>query len=295
MSHRTVLVVFAVLLLATLSITSPVWAGKAGAMATPQLSCGSSTGSSINVVVCAGRTGAPAGFSLQWLDLAGFVAGGSAWPDSSLMCAASFSGNASGSTYDLGANQCMTLQLGDDLFDTAGASSNCTNEPLQCGTDYVIRGFAHATSALNRSAFTGNLVCSTLPCGGGGCTLTQGYWKTHGPIPTGNNSNEWPVTSLDLGTVAYTDLELQSIFDTPAQGNGLVSMAHQLIAAKLNVAAGADGSSIAAAIAAADALIGDLVVPPVGSGSLSSAVTSALTGALDSFNQGLTGPGHCAG
>ncbi len=293
MNHRILVLVLAVLVLAA----APAWAGgKTGVMATPQLSCGSSTGSSINVVVCAGTTGAPAGVSLQWLDLAGFLAGGSAWPDSSLMCAASFSGNANGSTYNLGANQCMTLQLGDNLFDTPGASSNCVNEPLQCGTQYVVRGFAHATSSLNRSAFTGNLVCSTLACSGDpGCTFTQGYWKTHGPVPTGGNSNEWPVTSLDLGTVTYTDLELQSIFDNPGAGNGLVTLAHQLIAAKLNVASGADGSSIAAAIAAADALIGNLVVPPVGSDSLPSGATSALTGALDSFNQGLTGPGHCAG
>ncbi|HXU65209.1 MAG TPA: hypothetical protein VN962_26095, partial [Polyangia bacterium] len=82
---------------------------------------------------------------------------------------------------------------------------------------------------------------------GGHCTFTQGYWKTHGPIPAGNNSNEWPVTSLTLGNVNYTDLQLQSIFDTPAGGNGLISLSHQLIAAKLNIANGADGSSVAAA------------------------------------------------
>jgi len=50
---------------------------------------------------------------------------------------------------------------------------------------------------------------------------------------------------------------------------------------------------VAAAIASADALIGGLVIPPVGSGSLASSATSALTSALDNFNQGLIGPGHC--
>lgn len=133
----------------------------------------------------------------------------------------------------------------------------------------------------------------TLECGQ--CTFSQGYWRTHGPIPTGNNSNEWPVTSLTLGAVAYTDLQLLSILEEPTGGNGLVSLATQLIAAKLNVENGADDSAIAATIAAADALIGSLVIPPVGGGFIHPSVTGALTQALDDYNNGITGPGHCSG
>jgi len=70
-------------------------------------------------------------------------------------------------------------------------------------------------------------------------------------------------------------------------------LAHQLIAAKLNIAAGADGSAVSGAIAAADALIGDLVVPPVGTDTLQPADTGALTTTLANFNEGATGPGHC--
>jgi len=73
---------------------------------------------------------------------------------------------------------------------------------------------------------------------------------------------------LQLGNVAYNQQQLQSILRQPVRGNGLVSLAHQLIAAKLNIATGTDASCIAAIIAAADALIGDLVVPPVGTGHL---------------------------
>ena len=43
----------------------------------------------------------------------------------------------------------------------------------------------------------------------------------------------------------------------------------------------------------ADALIGGLVVPPVGAGSLANATTSALTNTLSDYNEGKTGPGHC--
>ncbi len=128
-------------------------------------------------------------------------------------------------------------------------------------------------------------VCTTsVPCTAG-CTYTQGFWKNHPAA--------WPVNSLTLGSVTYTKNDLLDILGTPVQGNGLVSLAHQLIAAKLNIANGADGSVIASTIAAADALIGSLVVPPIGSGSLDPAATSALTGALDNYNKGVTGPGHC--
>ena len=191
-----------------------------------------------------------------------------------------------------GPNESVEVVVGEFLFDN-GASTNCSGA-LVCGTSYVFRAFAHATSTLQRSAFTANTTCSTLACGSTGtCTFSQGYWKTHGPIPTGNNTNEWDVTSLTLGTVTYTDVQLQSIFDAPAKGNGLIILAHQLIAAKLNVANGADATAIATAIADADALIGGLVVPPVGAGSLAASVTSALTTALMNYNEGASGPGHC--
>jgi len=59
----------------------------------------------------------------------------------------------------------------------------------------------------------------------------------------------------------------------------------------LNVATGASGAP--SAIASADAMIGSLVVPPVGGGSLAPATTSPLVQALDDYNSGVTGPGAC--
>jgi cysteine-rich repeat protein len=117
------------------------------------------------------------------------------------------------------------------------------------------------------------------------CTLTQGYWKNH--------PDAWPVSSLKLGSVTYTKDELLAILKTPVRGNGLVSLAHQLIAAKLNVAAGADDAAIDDAIDDADDLIGSLVVPPKGDGSLSTSATASVAGQLDDFNNGKIGPGHC--
>jgi len=115
------------------------------------------------------------------------------------------------------------------------------------------------------------------------CTFTQGFWKNH--------EEAWPVDTLTLGNVSYTQDELLAIFDLPVEGNCLISLAHQLIAAKLNVANGADDDDVADAIAAADALIGDLVV---GEDSLACGDDiSALIDALTTFNE--TEGDTCAG
>src|SRR5215204_6256112 len=296
-------------------VSNNVVAGPKAKMSTPTIVAGDVTPASIDIVFTAGATGAPAGFSLQWITAEALAAGpdgilGTAddntWPasDSLSLCKASFSGNANGSSYNLLPYQSVTVTIGDVLFDDPGASSNCASIPLDCDTLYAFRAFAHANSTLNRSDFTANLLVLTDPCDDDdtdGCTLTQGYWKTHGPTPSGNNVNVWPVDSLFLGSVSYSEggvdgypiLGLQDILDKPAQGNGLVSLAHQLIAAKLNVANGADPTAAADAIAAADALIGGLIVPPVGDGSLPNNETSEWIGILASYNEGKIGPGHC--
>jgi hypothetical protein len=120
-----------------------------------------------------------------------------------------------------------------------------------------------------------------------GCVFGQGYWKNH--------PDQWPVTELQLGNVTYTQEELLSILHQPVRGNGLVLLAHQLIAAKLNIANGADASCIQQTIADADALIGDLVVPPVGTGYLAPGDVSALAETLDQYNEGMLCALSCEG
>lgn len=115
-----------------------------------------------------------------------------------------------------------------------------------------------------------------------GCTYTQGFWKNHEEV--------WPVTMLSLGNHNYDQTALLNILTTPVKGNGLISLAHQLIAAKLNIADGADDSDVSTAISEADAFIGDLVI---GVDSVKTKEVSSWVGALDSFNNGLIGPGHC--
>jgi hypothetical protein len=295
----------AVALSAVLILTTiPSFAGgRKTELDAPTISCAAaSTGTSISITVTAGPSGAPAGFSVQWMKQSELDANGGIWPSDSYVdltlssfCKGSFSGNAYGYNYAMAAGQKKTVTVGDVIYDTPGASSACENVPLQCGTAYAFRAFAHATNTLGRSQFSNTTTCSTAACApvDPGCTYTQGYWKTHGPIPTGSNTNQWPVTSLTLGNVDYSDLQALSIFNTSGAGNGLITLSHQLMAAKLNIANGASDSAIASSVSAADALIANLIVPPVGTGSLPSSATSALISALTNYNEGATGPGHC--
>lgn len=141
---------------------------------------------------------------------------------------------------------------------------------------------SNSTSTTGSSSWTVNI---NVPCPTG-CTLTQGYWKNH--------SGAWKTNSLVLGTVTYTKSQLLSILTTPVSGNGLISLAHQLIAAKLNIVSGASSSGIAATITASDVMIGSKIVPPVGNGTLKTSSVSSLVGALDNFNSGLSGVPHCS-
>jgi hypothetical protein len=282
-------------------LTGLTFAVNKPTLATPTLSCAGGTQTSINITFTAGSAGAPAGFSIQWITADALAANNGVWPsDESQYCKASFSGNASGYNYSLAAGASKTVTLGDTLFDTPGASSACDGVALTCGTTYVFRAFAHANSTYNRSAFSANTTCSTAPCGNsGGCTLTQGYWKNHTPLvceydPTSPLCIQWPVSQLTLGTNSYSVVDLVDILNTPAQGNGLIALAHQLIAAKLNIANGASSTpAVDTAISQADTMIGNLVVPPLGADTLPTSTTSSLVATLTSYNEGAIGPGHC--
>lgn len=172
---------------------------------------------------------------------------------------------------------------GASFFVTVEAMTN----PEVC--DYVLHNTA-TVAVGNKQTKTASASISVIcppppPPPGDDCTLTQGFWKNH--------PEAWPVSSLVLGSVTYTADQLEDIFDQPVAGNGLISLAHQLIAAKLNIANGAGPNSVQDDVDAADALIDGLVVPPVGSGFLAPSVTSALNDSLTDFNEGTTGPGHC--
>ena len=69
------------------------------------------------------------------------------------------------------------------------------------------------------------------------CTYSFGYWKNH--------PDEWPVEEITIGDLAYNKEQAIEILETaPAGGDPTYILAHQLIAAKINILKGADDQEI---------------------------------------------------
>lgn len=113
------------------------------------------------------------------------------------------------------------------------------------------------------------------------CTYGKGWWRNHSNDNPGNQENLWPVDELMLGNLIYSQTDINTIMDTPVQGNGLVSLAQHLATAKLNILNGVDDTLIASVIEDADEMIGDLVVLE---DSLSMSEVGSLKDALEAFN-----------
>lgn len=247
----------------------------------------------ITLKIVAGPNGLPGGFSVWWMKKSDFIAQGG-WPTdgytNQYVNGCDFTGDASlftfdGSAYVLAPGQQIEVRMGY-VYDESGVSASSYAE-LNEGTTFEFHAYALGATGYYPSVFGPTVEFSTVTRTSTDCTLTQGYWKNH--------PSAWSrVSTMFLGNVSYTNAQLMQIFNTPANGNGLISLAHQLIAAKLNVLLGAvPVTQVQNAITQADALIGNLVVPPIGSGFLAPADTDALTNILDQFNSGQLGTTHC--
>lgn len=116
------------------------------------------------------------------------------------------------------------------------------------------------------------------------CPLGQGYWANH--------PESWATSSLMLGTQFYTQAELLAIVPGGG-GDASTILAVQLIAAKLNIAAGADPTPVGAALLTADSLLAQFTGKLPYNVAPSSAEGQAMVnvaGLLDSFNNGQLTP-----
>ena len=265
-----------------------VSAAFAASLDTPSVSTGASGHAKQTLFITAGPSGAPNGFTVRWMDASTYYGNGAQFQaqpvagesDASFTGAPTLNTFGEYSTFKIGPNETIRVEIGD-LADESGVAGDL-NE-LASATPYYFAVFANDENGAPGSELS--VVVNDQTTATTNCTYTQGYWKNH--------PSAWPSTSLTLGTVVYTKQQLLDILGQEVNGNGLISLAHQLIAAKLNIAQGADPSAASACIAQADAIIGGLVCPPVGGGSLDPADTDAITQCLDDYNNGITGPGHC--
>jgi len=147
-----------------------------------------------------------------------------------------------------------------------------------------------------------------------GCTLTQGYWKTHSTCKTNGNGkgkgpardDTWYLIGHDYeGTTGENSIFMKyedkddeqtycEVFDTkPGKGGKYYILAHQYIAAELNMLAGADPSAIAVAFSEATQLLENNTPDDVKGDKTLESKCVRLGGILADYNEGSIGPGHC--
>jgi hypothetical protein len=134
-----------------------------------------------------------------------------------------------------------------------------------------------------------------------GCTLTQGYWKTHSTCKTNGNGPKRDHTwDLIEGGQAEETIFFESgknyceVFATnPGKGGKYYILAHQYIAAELNLYNDADPSDIASVFDEATKFLHDYTPEMVKDDKDLQQKCVKLGGVLDDFNNGRIGPGHC--
>jgi hypothetical protein len=154
----------------------------------------------------------------------------------------------------------------------------------------------------------------TVPCAG--CTLTQGYWKTHselGPAPyddawalldtwyydgtTWIHGDSQYLKSQELFFSNNTTSTWFDVFWTPPAGNAYYQLAHQYEAAVLNILNEASApASVTSAISHAEALFEQYTPADIAAMKGNQPVRKdfiATAGILGSYNTGTIGPGHC--
>jgi hypothetical protein len=153
------------------------------AVDTPSISVGQSGHGKQTVVVTAGASGLPDGFTIWWMDESTFASYGWTWPSNevSQQGAADFTGaptlNTFGgqyTTFKLAPNASIMIEVGD-LFQETGVSG--TTSELAYGTKYHFTAFAVDGTGAAASGLSNTVNATTTQSVN--CTYTQGYWKTH--------------------------------------------------------------------------------------------------------------------
>lgn len=202
-----------------------------------------------------------------------------------------------------------------NVTDTFGGSLGtvCTNDSLPkiytysrqigpfsiCGPNTIVNTatISTETSSLGSSTWTVN---ANVPCVLG-CTLTQGYWKTHnnsfkGGAPIDLNWNNI-TPGAETSPFFLSGNTWFGVFWTVPKGNVYYNLADQYMAAKLNVLNGASPLVITPYLLQAQTLFGFYTPAQIGAMKANNPVRTQfinLAGILGNYNEGLIGPGHCS-
>lgn len=192
-------------------------------------------------------------------------------------------------------DDCTSMQTLCSSNAPSTVNYSCPVGPYASCSDNLYTNNADFTT--NDTGATGSSSCTVsvnVPCGG--CTLTQGYWKTHssyGPAPYDDN---W--ANVGENTMFYLSGKTwYQVLWTPPAGNAYYILAHQYIAAKLNILNGASSTdAVDAAINCAEMHFG-IYTPAYISGLTNKSKIRlkmlSMATTLDNYNNGIIGPGHC--
>lgn len=163
---------------------------------------------------------------------------------------------------------------------------------------------ASEDSPLNGDSFiTGTVLLSTtVKEEDPGCTLTQGYWKTHSIYgPASKPDETWNDVGGPDADFYLSNQTWIEVFNTSASGNSYYQLAHQYMAAFLNMLNGAMVPTVVQDAMDEAKSIFEGTEPSYyekikGVSQASKDEISQLTSlasTLGSYNEGIIGPGHC--
>jgi hypothetical protein len=168
--------------------------------------------------------------------------------------------------------------------------------PYQVCGDYTVENTS--TFVTNDTGATGSdnwSIAVHVPCLTG-CTLTQGYWKTHslyGPAPY---DDTWSLVGEDTPFFLSGRTWFQVLWTPPQGGQVYYILAHAYVAARLNLLDGVSPTpEVLTALAEAEAFFStrtpaQAAVLPKSTRARYLDVAALLT----YYNEGLIGPGHCS-
>jgi hypothetical protein len=174
-------------------------------------------------------------------------------------------------------------------FSTSGSQSY--TRTFTCNQD---EGTHDNTATIRETGQSDNasVTVACVPPPSTGCTATQGYWKNHA---TGKKADPtWALVGGPNAAFFSSGMSWITLFGTPPSGgNAYIILAHQYMAARLNLLAGASSTpQVNAALAWATSFFSTYTP----SSTLTDAVRAqaiATAGLLDDYNNGDIGPGHC--
>jgi hypothetical protein len=194
----------------------------------------------------------------------------------------------------------------DDLYGYVGefcASSDHTQQVFEyemaigpyavCGT-YQVTNTASLMDGDMILAEDSHTVDIDVPCEG--CTLTQGYWKTHSKYGPAPYDPAWALVLPDGEDTTFylSGKSYYQVLWTPVAGNAYYILAHQYIATELNIL---NGASVPPEVAEVMALAQAYFQGNTPTLFLTKSIRNDLTEwaeILDNYNNGAIGPGHCS-